>query len=130
MDHDEARSDGCSALLVRLDFVVEGSVGRGMTFMPRHPAHPTPSFGRRLVPPLSAEQRAQAEALRREQQALAQQARFEAYQEAARIEAAEKFQATMRQARAAVARGQALGLAGGIAQTAVGFMIGWRLGGR
>lgn len=94
------------------------------------PMYPGRPFGRRLRPPLSAEQRAEAQRAEREAERLAQMARFQAYADERAVADAASFEAMMRQANAAVAGYRLRGLGRGLPLSILSFIIGFKAGRR
>lgn len=84
-------------------------------------------FGRRRTPPLTAEQKAASLTASREAERRAQQERVEAYLEARWAEDRIKFQATIRQGEAAIARRRLGAMGCGALEVLAGFVLGLKL---
>jgi hypothetical protein len=85
-------------------------------------------FGRRLSPPLTADQNTAAETAAREVELHAIRARTKAYLEARWDEDRVKFRACIRNAEGAIARRRVGAMSSNLLQAMVGFTIGARLG--
>ena len=89
---------------------------------------PHRQFGKRQTPPLTAEQKAEAEALLRETERFAMRARCQAYLDAHWEESAAGAWASLRTIDQKIARRRLGTIGGGVLQGLVGFAVGLRLG--
>lgn len=87
-----------------------------------------PTFGKRLTPPPTAEQQAQAAVLARDAERRAMMARTEAYLEAHWEESLADAWGALKGAEDAMARRRLGTMGGGVMQGLVGFAVGMRAG--